>query len=126
MKNSTQIQSSNLCSVYLEPKSCPAFANRNYEELWLYKNQISEIEAGAFRGLEQLKKLSLSHNELSSLAAGIFSDLPKLERLDLSQNKLTEIQSHLLDGLYSLKDLSFWNNKITTLHPGCFSTPSPT
>jgi len=59
--------------------------------LYVTFNQITGIEKGAFKKLNNLSKLQLFGNKMSQLNWEVFYNLPKLRRLHLQNNYITEI-----------------------------------
>ncbi len=114
----------------------------NVTHLLLKHNMLSELPAGGFGSLEQLKYLNLEHNSLVS--AGIDRDCLKgtvVSTLKLEHNKLSTlpqlVQSHLtvlymqhnvirqignasMNGLPDLKHLYLGMNQISYIHPDAF------
>ena len=74
-------------------------------ELYLPFNLISEIEDGAFNGLESLQHLDLHGNLIYKLRANMFGNLLKSTRLSLLENPITEIEPDAFKGLSSLNRL---------------------
>lgn len=56
---------------------------RQLTELDLSYNAISEVQAGAFKNLPQLRILKLSHNSLDSLRGFASAKLLELQELDV-------------------------------------------
>ena len=54
---------------------------------------MTELPAGLFSGLSELRAINLSGNELTSLPVGVFSGLSKLTSLQLGFNQLTDLAS---------------------------------
>lgn len=66
-----------------------AFLETRIRELDLHNCLISNIQPGAFRGLERsLESLDLSSNRLSILPTNLFDDFDSIKRLSLSNNML--------------------------------------
>ena len=84
------------------------------------KNVISNIEPGAFNGLTNLNRLSLSYNRLERLYKDTFVGIYNCERLDLHSNQISEIEPGSFDGLSNLKFLRLQNNRLTILRSGTF------
>lgn len=73
--------------------------------LWLYGNNITWIEAGAFSNLRVLEELDLGDNPLQRLEGGAFRGLEKLQSLHMHRCKLAALPHDLFHKLYSLQFL---------------------
>lgn len=74
--------------------------------LWLYGNNITWIEAGAFSNLRVLEELDLGDNpSLRILEGGAFRGLEKLQSLHMHRCKLAALPHDLFHKLYSLQFL---------------------
>ena len=58
------------------------------KELWLYTNQIAEIQIGTFNNLDTLQILGLSGNRLTSLPPRVFDGLSALVKMELQWNSI--------------------------------------
>lgn len=87
-----------------------------FQVLWLYGNNITWIEAGAFSNLRVLEELDLGDNPLlRRLEGGAFRGLEKLQSLHMHRCKLAALPHDLFRKLYSLQFLYLQVNP--TLHP---------
>lgn len=77
----------------------------NCTNLFLQRNQISEIEPGAFNELTALEYLDLSYNRLERLHRNMFSDLMSCLALSVSTNQISEVEPGTFNGLSALKNL---------------------
>lgn len=73
--------------------------------LWLYGNNITWIEGGAFSNLRVLEELDLGDNPLQRLESGAFRGLEKLQSLHMHRCKLAALPHDLFHKLYSLQFL---------------------
>lgn len=74
--------------------------------LWLYGNNITWIEAGAFSNLRVLEELDLGDNPtLRRLEGGAFRGLEKLQSLHMHRCKIGMLPHDLFHKLYSLQFL---------------------
>ena len=73
--------------------------------LFLPRNAISSIQAGAFDGVSALTRLYLYSNAISSIQAGAFDGLSALAGLFLYENAISSIQAGAFDGLSALTEL---------------------
>ena len=90
-------------------------------DLNLGSNRISNIDAGDFAELADLKWLSLHLNQIASIESGSFEGLTNLQWLDLSGNSLTSVEAGDFDGLSNLQELTLLQNKIANLEAGAFT-----
>ncbi len=94
----------------------------NPQVLWLYSNNITWIEAGAFSNLRVLEELDLSDNpSLRRLDGGAFRGLERLQSLHMHRCHLTELPADLFLKLYSLQFLYLQENQLSHLADGLFS-----
>ncbi|KAG5840401.1 hypothetical protein ANANG_G00188420 [Anguilla anguilla] len=93
----------------------------NLTVLWLYSNNISHIEAGAFFGLERLEQLDIGdNNNLRIISPTAFRGLSKLHTLHLHRCGLSELPVGVFRGLFSLQYLYLQDNNLLTLHDDTF------
>ena len=81
-------------------------------QLYLDKNNISEIKKSSFTTLADLKTISLKSNEIKMIEDGAFSNNTKLESLYLYDNNLTEFKITYLPENISLNILDIQLNYI--------------
>lgn len=90
--------------------------------LWLYGNNITWIEAGAFSNLRVLEELDLGDNpSLRHLEGGAFRGLEKLQSLHMHRCRLATLPHDLFHKLYSLQFLYLQENQIHALQDDLFS-----
>ncbi|XP_034546137.1 reticulon-4 receptor-like 2b [Notolabrus celidotus] len=89
--------------------------------LWLYGNNITWIEAGAFSNLRVLEELDLGDNPLQRLEGGAFRGLEKLQSLHMHRCKLAALPHDLFHKLYSLQFLYLQDNQLHFLQDDIFS-----
>ncbi|KAL2089192.1 hypothetical protein ACEWY4_016091 [Coilia grayii] len=90
--------------------------------LWVYSNNISWIEAGAFSSLRVLEELDLGDNPwLQHLDGAAFRGLERLQSLHMHRCRLTALPADLFLKLYSLQFLYLQENLLTHLADGLFS-----
>ena len=75
-------------------------------------NQLNEIQSQAFRGLPNLKYLSLSNNLITILQYHAFHGLHDLTQLLLNNNEIGCVSNQAFSGLNNLQMLSLTNNNI--------------
>ncbi|KAJ8683374.1 hypothetical protein QAD02_019166 [Eretmocerus hayati] len=87
----------------------------------LSRNALSKIDAHVFRGLGQLRQLSLEHNDIDTLSDECFASLGQLRSLALSNNRIARFDvTHGL-GLAALEYLFLDENKLQFVHNEAFS-----
>ena len=107
-------------------KVCPfsslltLFSPHSLQVLWLYGNNITWIEAGAFSNLRVLEELDLGDNPLQRLEGGAFRGLEKLQSLHMHRCKLAALPHDLFHKLYSLQFLYL------QVYPACTHSPKNT
>ncbi|XP_069675892.1 uncharacterized protein [Periplaneta americana] len=89
--------------------------------LHLFKNNISAIQADAFKDISGLKTLTLYRNNINSIDPRAFSNLTHLETLQLDRNNLALLHRGMFAELNQLRMLNLKNNKITFIDEGVFS-----
>ncbi|XP_041691927.2 reticulon-4 receptor-like [Coregonus clupeaformis] len=93
----------------------------NLTVLWMYSNNISHIEAGAFYGLERLEELDIGDNSnLRIISPTAFRGLSKLHTLHLHRCGLSELPVGAFQGLFSLQYLYLQDNNLLALHDDTF------
>ena len=92
----------------------------NLTLLNLELNELAELPKGVFAGLSRLEALTLSHNRLVGLPDGLFAGLTNLRSLNLQDNSIRELPEGLLAGLSKLDELYLGNNRIAELPSGLF------
>ncbi|KAG9330311.1 hypothetical protein JZ751_025769 [Albula glossodonta] len=109
-------QSQNFTSV---PAGVPYDSQR---VLWLYSNNITWIEAGAFSELRELEELDLGDNpNLQRLEGGAFRGLEKLQSLHMHRCRLAALPHDIFHKLYSLQFLYLQENQLHFLQDDLFS-----
>ncbi|XP_028314387.1 reticulon-4 receptor [Gouania willdenowi] len=102
-------------------KSTSFSSCHNLTVLWLYSNNISYLEAGAFSGLEKLEELDIGDNSnLRTISSSAFQGLTKLHTLHLHRCGLSELPVKVFRGMFSLQYLYLQDNYILTLHEDTF------
>uniref|UniRef100_A0A671UWZ8 Reticulon 4 receptor-like 2b n=1 Tax=Sparus aurata TaxID=8175 RepID=A0A671UWZ8_SPAAU len=97
------------------------FSPHSLQVLWLYGNNITWIEAGAFSNLRVLEELDLGDNPLQRLEGGAFRGLEKLQSLHMHRCKLAALPHDLFHKLYSLQFLYLQENQLHFLQDDLFS-----
>ena len=115
--------------------------------LGLGKNDLSDIRAGMWVGLESLERFSLGSNKLTEIRKdmwwkgmkhlkylwlnknnitriedGAFQKLKRLEELSLYWNRLTSLRPEMFQGLSRLRTLSLFQNRISAIESGTFAS----
>ena len=85
------------------------------------KTGITELPAGVFNGLSDLRELKLDRNtNLATVYSGTFTGLRLLTDLIVDDSALTELPDDVFDGLLVLETLDLSENELTTLPKGVF------
>lgn len=94
------------------------------EDLEIEHCKLAQVETGVFRGLRDLKKLSIrSHNSQWSsgrhlqLSEGSFDGLKELQSLDLSGNNMRELPERVFCPLVNLNSVNLSDNALSLLLP---------
>lgn len=90
-------------------------------QLYLNNNQLQEIHAQAFAGLQNLQWLYLSTNRLRNIQAEAFSGLRNVHTLSLYNNQLRQIHPHTFDELQNLQGLDLAYNQFQKIQPQLLS-----
>ena len=93
----------------------------NLPLLNLTSAQITRLESGTFEGLSNLKTLYLGRNKIRSFEGTVFSDLNKLQTLALNDNRIRSIERGMFRGLNELQSLNLDDNQIVRIEDGAFS-----
>lgn len=102
-------------------KSTSFSSCHNLTVLWLYSNNITHIEAGAFYGLERLEELDIGDNgNLRTISPTAFRGLSRLHTLHLHRCGLSELSVGVFRGLFSLQYLFLQDNNLLALHDDIF------
>lgn len=95
-------------------KTVPKYIPSNTTVLTLDRNNITELQPGAFKNLTILKYLDLSNNNIDILKNGIFNGLRNLHTLELSGNKIRydrrSIHNNVFKPLVNLQRLNLHQN----------------
>lgn len=94
---------------HLPPNSFYRFPN--LQELVVRNCDLRTIEAGAFRGLDSLERLTIQDNPLTSIENDWF-DIKRLERLDLRGNSIHYIAPSAFRHLHKLVYLNLEGNDL--------------
>ena len=86
----------------------------------LSNNNIRILHTNSFFRLGSCLVLNLNYNKISEVEEGAFNGMQKLEQLYLSHNLLRKLTTESFDGAYSLKLLTLNDNEITMLYPAAF------
>ena len=83
--------------------------------LHLKHMDLTELPAGVFDGLEDLKELHLQGNRLRTLPEGLFRNLRNLSELHLHGNCLRTLPKNVIRNLSGLRRLNLQNNGLEEL-----------
>lgn len=82
---------------------------------------VTSVNEIHFKGLSNLRTLSLFHNKIEKIASDAFFDLVNLEYLDLDDNRIHFVGKKTFASLKALKKLNLDINEIYFIHPEAFS-----
>ncbi|KAM9451126.1 LOW QUALITY PROTEIN: uncharacterized protein Hap1MRO34_021504 [Clarias gariepinus] len=85
-------------------------------------NFFSNIRAGHFEDLWNLRGFNLSNNKIQNIEEGTAKHFPNLIKLNLAYNKLKTVSRGLLDGLVNLQVLRLDGNLIESIDEYAFNT----
>ncbi|XP_023666304.1 SLIT and NTRK-like protein 5 [Paramormyrops kingsleyae] len=88
--------------------------------LHLGNNDISEVETGAFNGLQGLRRLHLNNNKIDALRDDTFVGLERLEYLQIDYNYITHIEPNAFGKLHHLEVLILNDNLLSALPTNIF------
>ncbi|XP_073476080.1 leucine-rich repeats and immunoglobulin-like domains protein 3 isoform X1 [Aquarana catesbeiana] len=98
----------------------PSFPVLKLKYLYINKNLITSMEAGAFDNLyATLQVLKLNKNRIGHIPPKMFK-LSNLQHLELKRNRLRHVDGLTFQGLDALKSLNMQRNGITRLMDGAF------
>uniref|UniRef100_A0ACB8ECW8 Reticulon-4 receptor-like 1 n=2 Tax=Sphaerodactylus townsendi TaxID=933632 RepID=A0ACB8ECW8_9SAUR len=107
----------NRISVLLRGHFSPALVT-----LWLYSNNLTFVDPGAFQGFDHLEELDLGDNrQLRDLAPDTFQGLARLHALHLYKCGLASLPSRLFRGLHNLQYLYLQDNQLGFLQEDLFA-----
>ena len=89
--------------------------------LWLFDNDLTELPTGIFSDLTELRVLILDRNRLKKLPEGLLSGLSRLETFAAADNELTRLPPDLFSGLSRLESVWLYRNELAELPAGSFS-----
>lgn len=87
----------------------------------LSSDNIRELPAGGFRGLDKLPQLHLWDNLIEQLHPDAFQGLDSLERLDVSRNRLRVLPTNAFVNTPKLKQITFFANPLEEIATDVFA-----
>ncbi|CAH8498302.1 unnamed protein product [Schistosoma turkestanicum] len=99
----------------------PANISPETTQLYLERNQITNIDSNRIAHLKKLHTLILSYNKLRELPPRIFEKLTNLKTIVLSYNNLQCIHPEAFHGLSNLRVLILQGNNISIIPEGTFN-----
>lgn len=107
------------------PTHLPAGAFRGLQNLRRlrvdrYVTTPWSLEIGTLDGMPARQQLDLRDSQLSSLPSGVFDNLPQLLWLYLNDNRLTTLPPGLFDRLAQLRGIDLSRNRLGKLPPNAF------
>ena len=88
--------------------------------LYLANMNLTELPAGVFDGLENLRGLHLQGNKLRTLPEGVFRNLSSLGYLYLQNIGLEVVENGSFQGLPKVREIDLSNNRLSYLPNGIF------
>uniref|UniRef100_A0A8C4YXW0 LRRCT domain-containing protein n=1 Tax=Gadus morhua TaxID=8049 RepID=A0A8C4YXW0_GADMO len=88
--------------------------------LHLGNNDISEVETGAFNGLQGLRRLHLNNNKIDLLRDDTFLGLESLEYLQIDYNYISVVEPSALSRLHQLTVMILNDNLLSALPANVF------
>lgn len=98
-----------------------AFSGLNIRKLILKRNCISTIHEQSFRDLKDLRELDLSYNHVRFIPKNVFRNVPHLEVLNLDNNYFKIFPFDADNSISSLHTLMLNLNQLSYLTPGILS-----
>jgi hypothetical protein len=97
-------------------ESVPKSVNelKNLQSIWLFDNQIKNIEESAFCNHDKLQQIGIWNNKLDGIPECIMT-LKQLSFFDIRYNKIASIDANLLSWCNSLDYCSIANNPICSV-----------
>ncbi|EEB10714.1 Netrin-G1 ligand precursor, putative [Pediculus humanus corporis] len=94
------------------------------EYLSLAKNAFAVIKSDAFKGLRNIRKLTLDGNNITTIKPFAFRGLPKLRELSIQHTPLTTISQFSFAGLQNITSILLGHNKIEIIEGYSFAGTS--
>uniref|UniRef100_A0AAZ3SUR8 TIR domain-containing protein n=1 Tax=Oncorhynchus tshawytscha TaxID=74940 RepID=A0AAZ3SUR8_ONCTS len=100
---------------------CSDFSNlTGLTQLFLFHNQIPNLQGCVFQDLKELRILKLGSNKILTLNDAFMNGLHKLDTLNLAGKKLSSIRKGEFKSLTSLKNVLLFDNQIASMEDGAF------
>jgi len=113
--NTTRLTASHNNLTSLRNNTFSAFRLQLLTDIILDYNSISEVDSNTFKGLVNLRFLSISHNVIVNLHPETFADTVKLQKIYISENSLIYLYPELLMKNRDLHIFHAANNRIQIL-----------
>lgn len=91
------------------------------KQLWLMDNKLKELPAGLFSGLEELRGIDFRHNRIRELPTGLLAGLSRLESFIMHKNELVRLPPDLFSGLTRLREVWLSSNELVEVPSGLVS-----
>ena len=105
----------------LESIEAGAFYRQKYlNQLFLSENELVNISRESFQGLKTLEVLRLDHNKLKRISRGTFASMPFLKWVDLRFNRINVLEEGAFDRLDHLEELLLSSNDLRAINGGVF------
>ena len=81
-------------------------------------SKLTSIPKGFFKSNTKLNWIALDGNEITTLEDGTFKGLDQLTILGLENNKISKVDKNAFEGMKKIEQLSLYGNNLTTLEDG--------
>ena len=88
------------------------------ENFYMENNKLTAIPKGFFKNNTKLNWIALDGNEITTLEDGTFKGLDQLTILGLENNKISKVDKNAFEGMKKIEQLSLYGNNLTTLEDG--------
>jgi hypothetical protein len=99
----------------------PKRLDRDVKVLKFGENRLSELVTDQFLNYPTVQEIYLIRNRITSVAAGAFRGLLSLQKLDLEANQINVVRYDFLSDIRSVRVLNFRYNPIVSVEPGAFA-----
>ena len=87
----------------------------DFENIYLSRNQIENIDPQTFQNLPNLQQINLNNNRIQNIDPQTFQNLPALRRIHLTNNQIQNIDPQTFQNLPNLRIICLDNNLIQNI-----------